>query len=242
MKDESPWKYEPAGDMGMTTGEALRSTKREQGLINTLTANATWLCVRSYLGLWHRLSVRGREHLPAEGPMVIVANHCSHLDALTLAAALPIRLRADAHPVAADDTFFNTKATTLLAAMLLNALPMRRKGTPRHAMQDLRRRITKGNCVLILFPEGTRSRDGQMADFKTGLGMLVAETKTPIVPAYLDGAHAALPPGNRLPRPAKLRLSFGPPLIFEKTDNGRDGWKSATHACEAAVKALQSST
>ena len=67
-------------------------------------------------------------------------------------------------------------------------------------------------CGLILFPEGTRSRDGSLQPFKAGLGMLTAGTAVPVIPCYLDGAYQAFPPTARWPRPRKIRLKVGHPL------------------------------
>ena len=115
--------------------------------------------MRAYLQFYHRLRVEGAEHLPARPSFVMVANHTSHLDAITLAAALPWRLRRFAFPIAAGDVFFETPAVALFSAMMLNALPMWRKSCGSHAMQQLRERLVSEPIIYVLFPEGTRSRD-----------------------------------------------------------------------------------
>ena len=98
------WTYQPAGDRDLNPGQALRSVRREPGLPNVLLKQAAGLVSSSWLRLLHRLRVSGREHLPDGGPFVMAANHCSHLDALCLSAALPLRLRHDAFPVAAGES------------------------------------------------------------------------------------------------------------------------------------------
>src|SRR5438034_780870 len=80
------WKLEPAKDFGLPPGQRLKSIQRESGLLATVGHLTWWALVRGYLRLFHRLEVRGRENLPAQGPFVIVANHSSHLDALVLGA------------------------------------------------------------------------------------------------------------------------------------------------------------
>src|SRR4029077_17235425 len=75
----------------------------------------------------HRLTIIDGEKLPAHGPFVLAANHCSHLDALALGAALTPRHRERAFPIAAGDVFFQTKVTSTFSAIMLNALPMWRK-------------------------------------------------------------------------------------------------------------------
>lgn len=233
------WRYQPAGDLNLKPGESLRSLHREAGLVAGITQTAWRALVRTYLRGYHRLRVEGVEHLPARPPFVMIANHASHLDALVLASAMPWRLRRSVFPIAAGDVFFETPAVALFSAMMLNALPMWRKRCGSHAMQELRERLIEGPSIYILFPEGTRSRDGSMGKFKPGLGMIVAGSPVPVVPCHLEGAFAASPPGTRMPRPLPMRLRIGPPLTFAETGNDRAGWQEITARSEAAVAALR---
>ncbi len=233
------WKYKPAADTGLAPGERLRSLKRETGLIGSLTQAAWRALVRTYLRGYHRLRVSGSEHLPSSAPFVMIANHSSHLDAVTLASALPWRLRRSAFPIAAGDVFFETPVASLFSAMMLNALPMWRKRCGSHAMQELRDRLLGEPAIFILFPEGTRSRDGQMGRFKPGIGMIVAGAEVPVVPCYLEGAHRAFAPGSGVPRPVPLTLRIGAPLAFAGVKNERAGWQQIAAELEAAVAALR---
>lgn len=232
------WKLRPARDLGLPTGQRLRSLNREPGLVG-VAVNALWRrLVRLYLRLFHRLSVTGVEHLPAAPPFVLIANHASHLDALTLASVLRGRSARSARALAAGDTFFTSTGTALLAAYAINAFPVWRGRTRQGDLATLRARLAEDVLVYILFPEGTRTRDGTMARFQPGLGALVAGTAIPVVPCFLDGAFAAWPPQRRWPRPGRLRLAIGPPLRFDAAANDRAGWVSVAASCEAAVRAL----
>ena len=233
------WRYQPAGDLHLKPGESLRSLHREAGLIAGITQTAWRALVRAYLLGYHRLRVDGVENLPAQPPFVMIANHSSHLDALVLASAMPWRLRRSVFPIAAGDVFFETPAVALFSAMMLNALPMWRKRCGSHAMQELRDRLIDGPSIYILFPEGTRSRDGSMGHFKPGLGMIVAGSPVPVVPCHLEGAFAASPPGTHIPRPLPMRLRIGAPLTFGATTNDRAGWQEITARLESAVKELR---
>jgi 1-acyl-sn-glycerol-3-phosphate acyltransferase len=233
------WQYKPAGDFGLKPEESLRSLQREAGLIAMITQSAWRVAVRAYLRGYHRLRVEGAEHLPKHAPFIMVANHSSHLDAITLAAALPWRLRRSAFPIAAGDVFFETPAVALFSAMMLNALPMWRKSCGPHAMKQLRERLLGDPAIYVLFPEGTRSRDGSLGRFKPGLGMLVAGADVPVVPCYLHGAFAACPPDKKLPRPRQLHLRIGPPLHFATIANERSGWQEIARQLETAVAALR---
>jgi len=232
------WKLEPAHDLGLPLAERLRSHRREAGLVETGAHLAWWGLVRAYLAAGHRLTVVGRERLPAKPPFVLVANHSSHLDALALAAPLPWRLRDRIFPIAAGDTFFQTSAHAVFAAGFLNALPMWRLKCGPQALKALRQRLLDDPCIYILFPEGTRSRDGAMRRFKPGLGMLVAGTDVPIVPCHLQGTYESLPPNRTWPRFKRITLRFGQPLVFPAVSNDRTGWEAIAEQTEAAVRGL----
>ena len=232
------WTYKAAGDTGMNAAAGLRSTKREPGLVNAAASQIFGLASSAYLKLAHDLTVVGREHLPDAGPFVMAANHNSHLDALCLSAALPARLRHEAFPVAAGDTFFDTPAHAAVAAFFLNAVPLWRKKAGRHALADLREKLVDQACVLLLFPEGTRSRDGTMGRCKAGLGMLVCGTDIPVVPCGLRGTFAALPPGATRPKFGPLSLRIGAPLTFADAADGRAGWDRVAEEVGGAIRSL----
>jgi 1-acyl-sn-glycerol-3-phosphate acyltransferase len=232
------WNYDPAHDLGLTVRDRARSLKRESGLLQTAGHFAWGALTRAYLRTWHRLTILGREHLPARPPFVLIGNHASHLDALILAAPLPLAIRDRVFPLAAGDVFFEKATSSLFAMSLLNALPLwRRKCTP-HALTELRARLVGEPCGFVLFPEGGRSRDRAMMPFKPGMGMLVAGVDVPVVPCHITGAFDSLPPGCRLPRPRKIVLRVGPGLRFGHLPNERAGWEEAARCCEAAVRGL----
>ena len=216
----------------------LRSLQRESGLISTGMRLGWWSFVRCYLSGWHRLSITGRQNIPARPPFLLVANHTSHLDALVLATPLSWRQRDRIFPIAAGDVFFQTPLVSAFAAGMLNALPMWRKNCGPHALEQLRRRLLDEPCAYILFPEGTRSRDGLMSAFKPGLGMLIAGTNVPVVPCHLDGCFRAWTAEQRWPRPRPIRLRIGEPLDFGSVANNKDGWRHVASTAEERVKAL----
>lgn len=226
---------QPAKDLGLPPGQRARSLQREPGLLSVLSCHAWWGVARTYLKLYHRLEFVGREHLPAEPPFVLVANHASHLDALMLAAALPARHRRHVFPISAGDVFFETRLATAFSSLCLNALPMWRKNAGRHAMGQLRERFTAGDAGFILFPEGTRTPDGRMQKFLPGVGMLIAGTDVPVIPCYVFGTHDALPKGAGLPRPRKLRVSIGKPMTFAEVRNRKVGWEDIASQLHHAV-------
>lgn len=232
------WKLEPAKDLQLSESERWSSLRRESGLVSSFLHLAAWGLVRAGAALWHRLRVNGAEQIPAEPPFILVANHCSHLDALILGSALPWRLRDRVFPVAAGDVFFDCSWKSAFSAKFLNALPIWRKKCGPHALLDLRHRLVNEPCAYILFPEGGRSRDGQLMPFKTGIGMLVAGTDVPVVPCHIGGALGALPPGSWLPRPRRIELRVGSPLRFAHVANERQGWMQVAATLQTHVADL----
>jgi 1-acyl-sn-glycerol-3-phosphate acyltransferase len=233
-----PWQFQPARDTGLTPAERFRSVQREGGLVESLAHHACFSLLRIYFSVAHRLTIVGRENLPARGPFVLAANHCSHLDALALGAALAPRHRERAFPIAAGDVFFQSNVTSTFSAIMLNALPMWRKNCGPHALADLRRKLQEEKAIFIIFPEGGRSRDGSMMPFKHGLGMLVAKTNVPVVPCGLLGTFEALPPHGKVPRPVTIKLLIGKALEFASTANDRSGWSEIAASVESRVRIL----
>jgi 1-acyl-sn-glycerol-3-phosphate acyltransferase len=233
-----PWRYKPASDLELSPVRRARSLKREVGLISNAGHLLCHSLARVYFALYHRLTIEGADNLPAEPPFILIGNHASHLDALALVSALPRRLCSRVFPVAAGDVFFETPASSIASALILNALPMWRKHCGPHALAELRTRLVGEPCGFILFPEGTRSRDGKMQSFKAGLGMLTIGTSVPVVPCHLQGTFDAFPAGSRLPRPYRIRIRIGPPLVFAVTPNSREGWQQVVSESEAAVRRL----
>ena len=241
QRETDDWDLTPATDLDLKVGERLRSLSRERGLLDTTVGFCWWSFMRLYMRVYHRAKITGREHLPTKPPFVMVANHTSHLDAMTLASALRRRVRHCAYPIAAGDTFFESPIAATFAAFVLNALPMWRRNMGRYALQQLRDRLVNEPCCYILFPEGTRSRTGEMSHFRPGIGMLVAGTDVPVIPCHLTGAFEAMPPDKKFPRPRRLHLRVGTPLSFPSATNDREGRGKIAQEIEAAVRALPGS-
>ena len=169
---------------------------------------------------------------------MVVANHASHMDALSLIAALPLRSIHGTYPAAAADYFFQKVPQTIVAGIFINALPFDRLAKKRHSLDLCRWVLEQPGNVLILFPEGTRSADGKLEKFKPGIGYLTAGSATPVVPCHLDGPARILPRGAAVPRPRKLRARFGPPRCFGDLSPGRESGRQIAEILQADVEAL----
>jgi 1-acyl-sn-glycerol-3-phosphate acyltransferase len=188
------------------------------------------------------LQIIGREHLPAEPPFILVANHASHLDALLLTAALPLRWRDQTFPIAAQDVFFESHPLAAFAATFMNAFPISRRAIIGHGLAVLRERMLDERCIFIIFPEGTRTRDGKMNRFKSGVGMLAAASSVPVIPCYIQGAFEAAPPNGWLLRPTRLTVRLAPKQVFADLPNDRSGWDICAKRLENAVLELATKT
>src|SRR4029077_2492407 len=159
------WQLKPARDHDLAPAGKLSSLNREGGL-PSLVSHWCWRrLTRLYLSLFHRLRVVDMENRP-EPLFVLVANHASHLDILALTASMPQRYLERVHPIAAEDHFFASFAGSLFAALAVNALPLKRQAARGKDLALLRQRLVEDRLIYVLFPEGTRSRDGRMAPFK----------------------------------------------------------------------------
>jgi 1-acyl-sn-glycerol-3-phosphate acyltransferase len=233
-----PWQYDPAADLEQPLVERLRHFPREPDMLVYGLRSFAALACRAWLRMYHRFRIMGRGRLPAEGSFVMVANHSSHLDALCLLAALPVGRLHRTFPAAARDYFFVNVPGTFAAAVFVNALPFERETSPRQSLAVCRGLLENPGNVLILFPEGSRSTTGSVAEFKPGVGMMLAGCDTPVFPCYIAGAHAALPKGAWVPRPRAVTLRLGEPLRFADRPHGKESAVQIARDLRAAVLAL----
>jgi len=171
-----------------------------------------------------RRRVDGREVLGEEltAPVIFVANHSSHLDTPTILRAMPRRWRNRTAVAAAADYFYKSRWRARSAALVFNTVPLGRKGggLGSGATDHVDKLIEEG-WNLLMFPEGTRSRNGKIGKVHSGAAVLAGKHRLNIVPIWIRGTHEAMPPGQnwpkRLPgrlfsRRAKVEIRFGPPI------------------------------
>ena len=196
--------------------ERLRRFPREPDALVDVLRTLVAVIIRGLLRIYCRFEIIGREHLPNDGEsFVLVANHSSHLDSVCLLAALPLRRLQRAFPVAAEDYFFRSLPRTWFATVVMNALPFARQMRVRESLAICAQLLAQPGNVLVIFPEGTRSRSGATQAFKPGIGALLAEGGATVLPCYVEGAFRAWPKGRRLPRPRKVRLMIGAPRSYD---------------------------
>jgi 1-acyl-sn-glycerol-3-phosphate acyltransferase len=171
--------------------------------------NRLWRFLRALTRLafpvWFRLRARGVENVPAHGPALLVINHQSFLDSIFVGNPL-------ARPISflARDSLFRVP---VLGWMLKNAyaMPVNRESATSSSLRRAAERLKRGYLVGI-FPEGTRSTDGQIGPLKPGFIALVRRADVPVIPVGIAGSGAALPRNAWLARPRTCRLVFGEPI------------------------------
>jgi 1-acyl-sn-glycerol-3-phosphate acyltransferase len=174
------------------------------------------LVVRPVLMIFSGGSVRGREHLPAKGPAIIVANHNSHLDTLTIMALYPLRMLPLLRPVAAVDYFMRTRVLGWFATNIIGIIPIARRGREKghDPLDGCFDALDRGE-ILILFPEGSRGEPEALSQFKKGVAHLVkARPSTPVYPMFIRGLGKVLPKDSRLLVPFNSEIAVGEPLVW----------------------------
>jgi 1-acyl-sn-glycerol-3-phosphate acyltransferase len=172
---------------------------------------------RPLIALYARRTVKGTEHLDGiDGPVVLVANHSSHMDTPLLLRALPWRWRRRTAVAAAADYFYTRRWLARTVSLAFNTVPVARKGED--VDRDLFDHLLEERWSLLLFAEGTRSRDGKVGRLRGGAAVLAARHELPIVPVYVSGTHDAMPVGRswmtRAPAGGRrpVGVAFGPPI------------------------------
>jgi 1-acyl-sn-glycerol-3-phosphate acyltransferase len=154
-------------------------------------------------------------------PVLIVANHSSHLDTPLILCSLPDRWRRRTAVAAAADYFFDTWWKATGSAILFNTFPIERRGG---SLSSTPGALLAQGWNVVVFPEGTRSPDGWTGRFRMGAAWLAVESGVPVVPVGIRGSYAAMPRGRGWPVPGRPPVSvrFGRPLIPAEGESARD--------------------
>src|SRR5437763_10670206 len=179
------WPYDSVRDVDQAPVDRLRQFPREPDILVYGLRSLGALIIRALLRVYHRFEIIGHENLRTNRSLVIVANHCSHLDTLCLLAALPLRKLHRAFPAAAADYFFQSVPRLWAAAVLVNALPFARQARVRPSLTLCQEVLANPGTILIIFPEGTRSTTGEVGEFKSGIGALVAGRDVVVAPCFI---------------------------------------------------------
>ncbi|HVI93455.1 MAG TPA: AMP-binding protein, partial [Anaeromyxobacter sp.] len=193
--------------------EAAEPTTEEIAIPTALAAAGRRLLGLGQRVLYHGLydaRVVGATNVPHDRNVLVVANHSSHLDMGLVKIALGDEGRRLA-ALAARDYFFDTPLKRAYFENFTNLIPMEREGSLKASLKAAAETLRRGYHLLI-FPEGTRTRDGRMRPFFPTAAYLALQCGVDVLPAHIGGTFEALPPGATLPKRADLEVRFGRPI------------------------------
>lgn len=200
-------------------------------------AGRHWVMSRHIDRFLQPLTVDGRQHLARlRGPLIVMPNHSSHFDTPAALSVLPERIRARTAVAAAADKFYRPGKKGWWYSLFFNAFPIERGGGS--AALDYAKTLLGDGWSVLMYPEGTRSVDGEMARFHHGVSLLALGADVPIVPIYMQGLRDVMPKGQREPRPAPVHIRIGAPLRLQPGTPVPDG----TALLEQAVSSLAGRT
>ncbi len=201
----------------------------------------TWRLCRLVFWTYFRAKATGFENVPSSGPAILAANHASFLDPPFVGAGLD----RDINYLARETLFRNRIISALLRSW--NVVPVDRDGDGGAGLKAILNRLLKGHAIL-LFPEGTRTPDGQLQKARSGIGLVVIKTKAPVVPVRIFGTFEAFGRHHWVPRPKRVAIAYGKPMDFsilraeaENCDKPRlkEIYKQAAEEIMAAIATLE---
>lgn len=167
-----------------------------------------------YFKAFHRLEVHGIKNVPQSGSFILASNHSSYFDPPALGCRLPRNL----HYFARDSLFFWPLGVLISN---LNSIPVNRSQLDIATLKRVLK-VLKGGDPLLLFPEGTRSTDGNLGEGKKGIGLLLAKSQVDVLPARVTGGNKVLGKGMFFPRIGrKLVVEYGTLLKIDTLDPGK---------------------
>jgi 1-acyl-sn-glycerol-3-phosphate acyltransferase len=168
-----------------------------------------WTGFRAVFAVYFRWRVFNAERVPLTGPVILASNHASYIDSPLVGAGVRRQIS-----FLARETIFDVP---VLASILRSweVVPVDRDGGTGRGLKQILSRLEQGGAI-ILFPEGTRSRHGELNPARSGIGLTVIKSEAPIVPARVFGTHDAFGPHMRVPRPKRLMVKYGQPMWFKE--------------------------
>jgi len=167
-----------------------------------------WSLFRVMYATYFRWRVYGAEHVPLKGGVILASNHASFLDPPLVGSALP----RDINYLARESLFRFPGVGALLRSW--NSVPVDREGGGAKGLKIILDRLLSGGAI-ILFPEGTRTKDGQLQPARSGIGLTVIKSTAPVVPVRVFGTFEAYGKHHKFPRPHRVVVKYGRPMTFE---------------------------
>lgn len=168
-----------------------------------------WSFFRAFFKYYCGWRVYNPERVPVEGPAILAANHASFLDPFLVGAGV----KRDINYLARENLFRFPVLGWILHRW--QAVPVDREGGGAKGLKAILDRLLAGGAI-ILFPEGTRTRDGELQPARSGIGLTVIKSTAPVVPVRVFGTFEAYSRHRRFPRPRRVSVKYGQPMLFEE--------------------------
>jgi 1-acyl-sn-glycerol-3-phosphate acyltransferase len=166
-----------------------------------------WVFFRLIYSTYFRWRVFNAERVPRTGPVILASNHASFIDPPLVGSGL----KRDINYLARESLFRFPGIGALLRSW--NAVPVDREGGGAKGLKMILDRLHDGGAI-ILFPEGTRTRDGKLQPAKSGIGLTVIKSEAPVVPVRVFGTFEAYGKHIKFPRPKRVAVKYGEPMMF----------------------------
>ncbi len=161
------------------------------------------------------IRIQGKENIPLKGRMIFASNHLSYLDPIVIGLLVPRKINF----MAKRELFENFLFGSFIGK--LGAFPIEREKLDRKTYQIALGLLKEGK-ILVLFPEGTRARKGNLGPLKEGTARIAVRTKAPLIPVVIKGTDKVLPRGKKMIRLANIKVRIGKPLESELLHEGKD--------------------
>lgn len=174
-----------------------------------------------FLLVWHRLKIRGVKNIPDRGGVLIASNHASFLDP----PVVGVGYRGRPIHFMARDSLWNSKFGSWWMDHV-GCIPVSRGTGDMKALKLTIKALKEGKAVS-LFPEGTRTEDGELQEAKGGIGFIIEKSACVVVPAYIDGTYKAHPKGSKWIKPCKVTITYGKAITqeeFKALGSGREAY------------------
>lgn len=210
------------------------TNRHQSGLFGYLLYRFLYVVYSNLLRIFFSFNIFGVRNVPRTGGVILAVNHQSYLDPLTVGAGA----RRPCQFMARSTLFRNRLFGSIIRS--LGTFPVGQGSADRGALREYIQRVRAGNAVL-LFPEGTRTRDGLLGAIRPGVGMLGVRTGAPVVPTYIYGGFHIWPRQRTLPRQAKMSIYFGPLVRPEGLpgESKRDRQERIRSAVERVLRGLE---
>jgi 1-acyl-sn-glycerol-3-phosphate acyltransferase len=190
-----------------------------------------------FLLIWNRLSIRGVENIPDEGGVLLASNHASFLDP----PVVGVGYRGRPIHFMARDSLWNSRFGSWWMDHV-GCIPVSRGTGDMKALRLTIKALQEGK-VVSMFPEGTRTEDGELQGAKGGIGFIIEKSGCVVVPAYIDGTFRAHPKGSKWIKPCKLSVTYGKPITqadFQALGSGREAYDKHAALIMECIAALKS--